>query len=187
MLCLIHSTDYYIIVSIYLILGQYAKPLCQVVTEHLILCTRIGTQNKCPPNIGCIFLQPMYVLSLFDGDSRLLRFAQFTLKCGDEALGTASTLAIFVRTNRIYFDTVRIPMYKQEQNCTSRRQNAHTPWAHVTPGVMYGGISSTDFTFCRCTVFVGFLRRISLIYIAVEIFLMAYDSALVIALYAVTI
>ena len=27
--------------------------------------------------------------------------------------------------------------------------------AYVTPDVMYGGVSSTDFTFCRRTVFVG--------------------------------
>ena len=33
--------------SIYFILRQYAKLFCQVITELFILCTRIGTHNKC--------------------------------------------------------------------------------------------------------------------------------------------
>ena len=34
----------------------------------------------------------------------------------------------YVCTERIYFDTIRIPIYQQEQKCTSRSQNSRTPW-----------------------------------------------------------
>ena len=56
--------------------------------------------------------------------------------------------------------------------------------AYVTPDVMYGDVSSTDFTFCRCTVFVGSSGEYILKLFNCCTILMAYDSALVIALYA---
>ena len=57
--------------------------------------------------------------------------------------------------------------------------------AYVTPDVMYGGVSSTDFTFCHCTVFVGSYEECIFESHSSCTLLMAYDSALVIALYVV--
>ena len=34
--------------------------------------------------------------------------------------------------------------------------------AYVAPDVMYGGVSSTDFTFCHCTVFCGLFWEVYL-------------------------
>ena len=94
-LWLIYNADYYRVASIHFILGQYAKLLCQVITKLLILCTQKGTQNKWKKKYELHFLATE-VLSLLDGDSSLPYFAQFTLKCGDGAIGTASPLSIFV-------------------------------------------------------------------------------------------
>ena len=57
--------------------------------------------------------------------------------------------------------------------------------AYVTPDVMYGGVSSTDFTFFRRTVFVGSSEEYIFKSHNSCTLLMAYDSALVIALYIV--
>ena len=58
--------------------------------------------------------------------------------------------------------------------------------AYVTPGVMYCGISSTDFTFCHRIVFVGSSEEYILKLHNCCIILIMYDSALAIALYCVT-
>ena len=62
----------------YFILGQWAKLFCQVITELSILCTRIGTQNKCQKyGMHCLATQ---VLSLLDGDSSLPPFCIIHIK-----------------------------------------------------------------------------------------------------------
>ena len=57
--------------------------------------------------------------------------------------------------------------------------------AYVTPGVMYGGVSSIDFTFCRRTVSVGSFEEYIFKSHNSCTLLMACDSTLVIALYVV--
>ena len=79
---------------IYFILGQYAKLFCQVITELFILCTRIGTQNKCQ-NYGMHFLATQ-MLSSLDGGSTLPPFCSIHIKMWRWSRGTASPLAISV-------------------------------------------------------------------------------------------
>ena len=109
-LYLINSADYYKAASIYFIIGQYAKLFCQIITELLILSTGIGTQNWCQ-NMGCIFLQLKCCHYSMVAVAYLL-LASFALKCGDEADGTASPLAIPSVCTRIIYFWNKIPIYQ---------------------------------------------------------------------------
>ena len=58
-------------------------------------------------------------------------FAPFTLKCGDKTVGRASPMGICMclyQQNLV--DTIRILIYLQEPNCTTRSQKTRTPWSH---------------------------------------------------------
>ena len=81
----------------------------------------ISVQHKC-----CLhsMVTVTYFFSLID--IKICRYIRFSKSADTSDLRHWPFSSVC--TNRIYFDTNRIPIYLQEPNCTPRIQKARTPW-----------------------------------------------------------